>query len=116
MGYNTLLILFSTKSTYLLTNLLSTTNCGEIHPRFLCPRAVVPVGATFLDRHALLKALGHLVVRVPVEVALEHLACLEIKDTFAISTETIDDARFGKQNVAHRKLAFGASARLIARP
>ena len=76
----------------------------------------MPVDAPFLDRHPLLKEVGHLVVRVPVEVALEHLACLEIKDAFAISTETIHDARLGKQNVAHRKLAFGASARLIARP
>ena len=76
----------------------------------------MPVGAAFLDRYPLLKEIGHLVVRVRVEVALKHLTCLEIKDAFAISAQTIDDARFGKQHVARRKLALGASARFIARP
>ena len=76
----------------------------------------MPVIATARYRHILLKEVNQLVVRVRLEIALKHLACLQVKDTFAIPAQAVNDARFGKQNVAYRKLPLGALASFIARP
>ena len=56
----------------------------------------MPVDAPFLDRHPLLKEVGHLVVRVPVEVALEHLAHLHPEELRPVAADVADDQTSAK--------------------